>query len=608
MEKFQEYNLTLNQKEKNMVINYLNNIKNYIKAKNIDMDCYNDIEEMVFEKLSKSSELNQLKIKQILKEVWEPSDIFGDIWVENTKQDQTFYEKMIFNGWFIQKENAMILWICSLLSQKFSIPVLFIRILFIFWFLFLGLSFWLYFLAWIFIPVYWIDYSEKSMFQYFVFQLKHCIKFWISNFLKLFIILFKKIMNLIKTIFKFFIDNFWPVIRFWFFGLIWFFLSFAILWLVWVLGFSLWGFSFENVDFFTNLSPFLNIALVLWIIWLSIFTFSSFSFWLAKKSLNKYFLFSAFISLVVSFLFFTMFWVEISKKYTNFETIKSNYDVNLSWTWGNLDLKLDLFNNENRLDFFNISWIEIALWTWNVLKAEFIDKIYWDEEITSKIKQNLSQLEVKTNWNKIDFKYQNDKVFKDKVPFSFINRKIILYVPKNYTLKFDSNNYFKITWVELSKKIQKYSKYSYDDCNNSKIYFDNSDNKFYCENENNLQTARKSYIEDYLIKNFDSWSKITHKSKYKREYYDDWFEDFDWKVDSINWLDDNTLELTISDKTITLTSKISIKENENNVEVLSQELKKLDYTREDYDENDKKFEQKYYNNTEFLSGALLNLE
>ena len=65
----QEYNLTLNQKEKNMVINYLNNIKNYIKAKNIDMDCYDDIEEMVFEKLSKSSELNQLKIKQILKEV-----------------------------------------------------------------------------------------------------------------------------------------------------------------------------------------------------------------------------------------------------------------------------------------------------------------------------------------------------------------------------------------------------------------------------------------------------------------------------------------------------------------------------------------------------------
>ena len=40
-----------------------------LKAKNIDMDCYNDIEEMVFDKLSKSSELNQLKIKQILKEV-----------------------------------------------------------------------------------------------------------------------------------------------------------------------------------------------------------------------------------------------------------------------------------------------------------------------------------------------------------------------------------------------------------------------------------------------------------------------------------------------------------------------------------------------------------
>ena len=183
-----------------------------------------------------------------------------------------------------------------------------------------------------------------------------------------------------------------------------------------------------------------------------------------------------------------------------------------------------------------------------------------------------------------------------------------MYLPtdKKYYINW---GYYYFENVHSENKYWKYNQYLNNNCQFNIFYYSKDEEKFACEpNESDLKSAKIEYLKYELAERFDEISTIKHVNKYKREYYDDWFEDFDWKVDSINWLNDNTLELTISDKTITLTSKISIKENENNVEVLSQELKKLDYTRDDYDENDKKFEQKYYNNTEFLSWALINLE
>ena len=69
MNKFNEYKLDLSEKNKKLVVKYLDDIKNFIKENNLEKDVYNDIEERVFEKLSASKELNQLQIKQILNEI-----------------------------------------------------------------------------------------------------------------------------------------------------------------------------------------------------------------------------------------------------------------------------------------------------------------------------------------------------------------------------------------------------------------------------------------------------------------------------------------------------------------------------------------------------------
>lgn len=69
MEKFEQYNLDLSKKEQELVTKYLDKVNHFVKKHDIDNELYQDIEEMVFEKLSKEKKLDQLKIIKILKEV-----------------------------------------------------------------------------------------------------------------------------------------------------------------------------------------------------------------------------------------------------------------------------------------------------------------------------------------------------------------------------------------------------------------------------------------------------------------------------------------------------------------------------------------------------------
>ncbi len=102
MDKFQQYGIKIEQKEKKLVLEYLENIKNYISHHKIDPELFHDIEEMVFEKLSISKTTDQLSVKKILKEVGNPEDIFIDISVahKEPKKEKTsekhayFYEQL----------------------------------------------------------------------------------------------------------------------------------------------------------------------------------------------------------------------------------------------------------------------------------------------------------------------------------------------------------------------------------------------------------------------------------------------------------------------------------------------------------------------------------
>ncbi len=78
MSKFEQYHLQLTEKQKNTVHAYLAKLKRFVTKYELDEDLYNDIEEMVLEKLSNETDLTDLKIAKILQDVGEPEEIFSD--------------------------------------------------------------------------------------------------------------------------------------------------------------------------------------------------------------------------------------------------------------------------------------------------------------------------------------------------------------------------------------------------------------------------------------------------------------------------------------------------------------------------------------------------
>ena len=70
MDKFEQYKLNLDNKQKDLINDYLQKIKKFVNRNDIDQELYDDIEEMVFEKLSLVKDLDQLKIIKILIEFY----------------------------------------------------------------------------------------------------------------------------------------------------------------------------------------------------------------------------------------------------------------------------------------------------------------------------------------------------------------------------------------------------------------------------------------------------------------------------------------------------------------------------------------------------------
>lgn len=172
MNKFEQYKINIQEKEKSIILEYLEKIKKFISDNNIDTELFLDIEEMVFEKLSLEREINELKVRKIIKEVWEPEVIFSDFFdtkkMPSTKKDEktssqeNFYEKLIENNWIRDNDWAILLWISKTLAEKIGISILAVRILLILVCFLWWLSAWLYILAWIILPVKWVDYAKRN--------------------------------------------------------------------------------------------------------------------------------------------------------------------------------------------------------------------------------------------------------------------------------------------------------------------------------------------------------------------------------------------------------------------------------------------------------------
>jgi len=109
MNKFEQYNLHLSEKQKNTVKVYLAKLKIFVTKYDLDEDLYNDIEEMVFEKLSNEKNLTDLKIAKMLQDVGEPEEIFSDSIGIVSDEPQPFYERLEASGWIRDNADALIL-------------------------------------------------------------------------------------------------------------------------------------------------------------------------------------------------------------------------------------------------------------------------------------------------------------------------------------------------------------------------------------------------------------------------------------------------------------------------------------------------------------------
>lgn len=96
MNKFQEYHLSLGEKETSIIENYISRITEYTKKHHIDADVLVDIEDMLFEKLANEQNLNELKIRKILKAIGEPEAIFSDYTEESSRAEPIKNEQTLF--------------------------------------------------------------------------------------------------------------------------------------------------------------------------------------------------------------------------------------------------------------------------------------------------------------------------------------------------------------------------------------------------------------------------------------------------------------------------------------------------------------------------------
>ncbi len=590
MDKFEQYNLNLSGKQKDLVNNYLTKIKKFVEKHEIEKELFEDIEEMVFEKISFEKEISDLRIIQILKEVWEPEVIFSDYIESDKKNDwELIYEKLENSWWIRDNENAIFLWISKTLSKKIWISVLAIRVLIVLLCLFWWLSAWLYILAWILLPVKWVDYSWESTLSYFKSQLILVIQNGSLNLAKSFANLLTFITTkwfaFIKSIFKFIFENIFPIFRFIIFGIIWTIFCLWILWLltIWSLYFT--KFSIENIDFTSSLPDYFIYWIFFGILALFIFAIFSFLYGISKKVLNWYVLWIWWISFLLALFLWISTWFDLFQKYSFRNEFEQTVKTEISNTWSYV---LDLSKFERSIHF-DIWWnwsIKLETSTWNILKVDVKSIIFWNDEIYKNISSWFSDINISKNENNLKLNFKDNKVFSHKVPFSPIKKEITVYIPKETKLKLKWTNYY-FQNAFLSNEFEKYRDYLPNYCDNREISFSESEKRFVCSpDESELKNAKQEYLKNYLIKNFDDFSPIKHKNEYKRNYYNEIWDYSDWNFgnsffDSEN---DKKLFLNFSDRSLDVNASLNIEETQTWVTISDFKILNVNVEHNNFDE------------------------
>lgn len=572
MDKFKEYKLNIWEKEKKLIREYLEKIQNYIAENNIDTELYNDIEEMIFEKLSFETEFDQLKITKILKEVWEPEIIFSD-YIENKKTSSQkvqssqlqdiFYDKLIENEWERDNHWAIFLGISGILAKKTGAPVWMIRILLVLFVFVFWISAWFYMLAGLLLPVKWESYNKISILEYLQKQLYLEVKDFIYNthnaIVYLIKFIFVKSLKMLGFIIKFTSENIFPIIRFVFFWILSFCFASVLLTLLVMWAFYFSGFSMGNMDFFSVLPSYFLWGVIFWIISATILTLGSFLYTVKKKTLNGYIFSGAVISFLIALFLGVSTGFNLAEKYfgrVEFSQEASIDMSNIKEEKIQFDISNIMFDNV-LWELGRISWVKIESSTWSILSAKVVRRVYGTEQISNAIQAGLSDIVLKQEGNRIILTTQNNKIFKNKVPFSIFENELVLYVPQNKKY-FIEGSYSYFINVHLAEKYQNYQGYFHSNCRLREIYYSQDEEKFVCEaTEYEINEAKLSLLQSELIEKFEVISPILHQKQYKRDYYNDYGVISDWSFEKMYLFDEKTLAITFRDMSLEIDAHLN---------------------------------------------------
>lgn len=603
MDKFQKYKLNIWEKEKILVIEYLDKIKKIVLDNEIDKELYNDIEEMVFEKLSREKKIDQLKVRKIIKEIWEPEVIFSDYVEkqENPKKDEKvipedFYKKLIENGWMRDNSWAILLWISQTLAQKIGISIWAVRIFLVLLCFVGGLSVWLYILVGLILPVKGKSYSWKTIFWYFWTQFVYLLRDIVSNITKFFIRTFWRSIsaggNIIKTIGK----NTFPILRFFIFLILAFFFAWILLWLLvmWAMYFS--RFSIESVDFIGILPNYFIWGIFCWIISSTIFMVTSFCYSLNKKLQSSFFLVFAGVSFLIALFLWISTWFDLVKKYSpRYEFIQDTKQQNV-WTWEYLIDISGIQKTGSLWHFSNRVSVKLETSTWDTIEVKVLNKVFGNEEIVQKFKEGINNIILERSENTFSLTFKDNKMFSKKIPFTFLEREIILYVPKGISFTISPYSYYYEN-VSLNGKYERYQDFLQNNCIQSKVVYETAEQRFVCEiNDKELKTAQQEFLKRYIVEDFDKISPLKHKTKYKREYGSEYWFGSDWTFEDISFIDDKTVKIKFSDMSITVVAHLNAEEINGGSQ--------LSNFRIDRVERNDNFEERYYENVNVIKNLI----
>lgn len=572
-------NFELQEIAHNFLENYLERVSSYVKKNDIDSELYQDILQGLSDKLStienKWHQISEKDCINIINQIWEPEDIFGEDAIEEettTKKNSTkkgnnkFFEELQENGRERDMSWAIVLWISGVLGEKRHIPTNIIRLIFLILIPFYSFSIWIYIILGIILPIKGKNYSWKSTIGYIKTQIRDLrlgILKWFQNG---FVVLRKFLSRTWKVFGKVII---FCII---FFIGIWFLMT--IFWLLFMAGWLLVGVNYNNI-IFTSMFPWYTFLwCVIGIYSATVFVLLIVQQYLKEKLVTYHFIVSAIIGCIVSTFLFIMTGYHIMNNFSEHFSATQSIEIPVKANQDKVILNLEFLNDIHIHGFDNgSSQIYFYQSTGNTIKIETENTIWTKDKTTANnIFTNFSKQNIVQDGQITTINTEDNKPFKIKTPFAPIKQIIHIYVPTNIQIKIINNQYNHINNVQRSAKQEKYGHFlGYRNmCEWAYIWYSTSESGFICESDfSDNSYIVKRYIESKLPEQADDISPL------KVAMYDDndWTY---WNVHSFNRIDSDTVTMKIYDQYLNIFIQLKVKELDDGVSVLSSKVTQVE--------------------------------